>query len=216
MAKMKKTEKTKLLRIFLKLYPDPRSALNFKGTYQLVVSVILSAQCTDKKVNQVTPLLFKSYSSFRKLKTAKLNEVEKIIRPINYYKSKAKNLIGMARSVVDDFGNRLPRSREDLVLLSGVGRKTANVVLCEMDIIPTLPVDTHVFRVSRRLGLAAAKTPEKVEQELMAHFDSKDWRNLHHWMIFHGRQVCKAQRPLCSECEIAELCPSRLTEKGSG
>ena len=208
---MNPAEKRSLLSKFEKLYPDPKSELNFKGTYQLVVCVILSAQCTDKKVNQVTPGLFAKYSSFKKLSEAKVSELEKIIRPINYYKTKTKNLIGMSGLVVNQHAGKLPRTHKELIALPGIGQKTANVVLNELGVVPTLPVDTHVFRVSKRLGLASGKTPEKTEEELKQEFKEKHWRNLHHWLIFHGRRVCKAQRPLCSECGIDSLCPSKVT-----
>jgi endonuclease III len=200
-------EKRKLLKIFVKLYPHPRSELNFKTHYQLIVSVILSAQCTDKKVNQVTPVLFKKYSSFAELGKARLNTVEKIIRPINYYKTKSKNIIAMAKIVDQELKGKLPKKHEELQKLPGVGRKTANVVLVEMG-KDALPVDTHVFRVSRRLGLAKGRNPDQVEDELKQEFKSEHWRNLHHWLIFHGRRVCKAQRPLCGECRLSDICPS--------
>ena len=203
--------KRSLLDRFKKIFPDPESELNFKGTYQLVVSVILSAQCTDKKVNQVTPELFSKYSSFKKLSLAAVIEIEKIIRPINYYKTKAKNLVSMSTLVIENFGGKLPRNHKDLMSLPGIGKKTANVVLNELGVMPTIPVDTHVFRVSKRLGLASGKTPEITEQELMQEFDEKHWRNLHHWLILHGRRTCKAQSPVCSDCVVSSLCPSKLS-----
>ena len=199
----------KLLGIFGRLYPAPRSELKFEGEYQLAVSVILSAQCTDKKVNEVTRVLFKRYRDFRGLGRADLEELGALIRPINYYKTKAKNLISLAKLVIAEHEGKLPRTREELQELPGIGRKTANVIQCERGLEPALPVDTHVFRVSRRLGLADAATPEKVENQLTQQFDPRYWHDLHHWLILHGRRVCKAPRPLCSECGVAQLCPSR-------
>ena len=196
----------KILEILQQLYPNPRSELNFTNEYQLVVSVLLSAQCTDKKVNQVTPLLFNHYPGFVALRRARQTAIEKIIRPINYYKTKSKNLVALAKSVVEEFNGVLPKTFDQLTTLAGVGRKTANVVLGELGLAHTLPVDTHVFRVSKRLGLAGGATPEKVELELQAVFPSKHWRDLHHQLIFHGRRVCSAPRPKCSECRLNKFC----------
>ncbi len=198
-----------------KTYPDARSELNFANDYQLVVAVVLSAQCTDKKVNQVTPELFKAFPGFKTLATASIPQLEQIIRPINYYKTKTKNIIKLAQSVMSDFGGSLPRTHQELLSLPGVGRKTANVVLCEQGEFPALPVDTHVFRVSHRLGLSQGKGPDEVEQDLMRIFKPSTWHGLHHGLIFHGRRVCKAQRPLCSECALWDLCPSFRPEVGT-
>lgn len=206
---MNTSDKKKLLSLFAKLYPGARSELNFSNDYQLIVAVILSAQCTDKKVNEVTPKLFERCGSFEALCRVKLETLEAIIRPVNYYKTKAKNLKAMACMVVSDFSGQLPATHEELRLLPGVGQKTANVIQCEQGEIPALPVDTHVFRVAQRLGLAHGKTPEAIEEGLKGEFASKHWRNLHHYLIWHGRRVCKAQRPLCAECGVATLCPSR-------
>ena len=206
---MKEADKKRLLKAFAELYPNPKSELNFKNQYQLLVSVMLSAQSTDKKVNEITPELFSQYPDFKALSEASLTGVEKIVRPINYYKTKAKHLIAMATLVVEQHGSRVPKVHEALVALPGVGNKTANVILSETGAAPALPVDTHVFRVSKRLGIASGSTPSKVEQELKEGFIDSIWRNLHHWLIFHGRRVCKAQRPLCSECAIQNLCPSK-------
>lgn len=202
----------KLLQDFEILYPDPRSELNFSDEYQLIVSVILSAQCTDKKVNEVTPALFKKYPSFVDLARAKVSDVEDLIRPVNYYRTKAKNIIEMSKKIAGEFGGTLPLSRELLVTLPGVGRKTANVILCEQGKVPAIAVDTHVFRLAHRLHLSQGDTPEKVEQDLMELFDPVSWRNLHHWLIYHGRRVCKAQRPLCEVCPLASFCPGRIRE----
>ena len=205
---MKPTQKKKLLGIFEELYPNPKSELNFKNRYQLLVSVMLSAQCTDKKVNDTTPALFNAYPSFKALSEAELDDVLRIIRPINYYKTKAKHLIAMATLVRSQFKGRVPLSHKELQSLPGVGQKTANVILGELGIEPSFPVDTHVFRVSKRLGLATSEKREVVEEELKECFEPELWRNLHHWLIFHGRRVCKARNPLCAECPIS-FCPSR-------
>jgi endonuclease-3 len=200
--------KAELVSIFKKLYPSPASELNFKNSYQLIVCVVLSAQCTDKKVNEVVPSLFKKFPDFAHLGQAKFSEVARIIRPINYYRTKSKNLIAMAKLVCVQHQGKVPQLHKELTALPGVGNKTANVVLSELGTANTFPVDTHVFRVSKRLGLAQGKTVELVEKELKQEFASDLWRPLHHWLIFHGRRVCKASRPRCEECQLSKLCPS--------
>lgn len=197
-----------LLSILEKLYPDPHSELDFKNEYQLLIAVMLSAQCTDKKVNEVTPILFSKYPNFASLAKASLSDVEKIIRPINYCKTKSKNIIATSSQVVTEHNGHIPLTFEQLTELPGVGRKTANVVLGETGAVPSLPVDTHVFRVSRRLGLSSGKNPDAVEEDLKKQFPSSEWRNLHHRLIFHGRRVCKAQNPQCAECALSGICPS--------
>lgn len=197
-----------LLRLLRKLYPNPASELVFHGEYQLIVAVMLSAQCTDKKVNQVTPELFRRYPTFVELSQARLSDLLAILHPVNYYRTKARHLRAAARMVLSEFAGRLPLDRDELVRLAGVGQKTANVVLTELGAARTFPVDTHVFRVSKRLGLTSGKTPEKVEEDLMQIFKSQHWRNLHHWLIFHGRRVCKARKPECQSCGLSKICPA--------
>ncbi len=197
-----------LLAEFLKLYPNPRSELHFEGEFQLLVAVVLSAQCTDKKVNEVTPLLFARYPSSRELSRARVVALEEILRQVNYYRTKARNLLALAKMLEDDFGGKVPRSYDELRRLPGVGNKTANVVLSELGITATFPVDTHVFRVSQRLGLATGKTPEAIEMQLRKRFEASWWRPLHHWLIFHGRRVCRARNPLCLTCALGPTCPS--------
>ncbi len=206
---MVKKHLTEILTTLGKLYPEPKSELEFNNPYQLIVSVILSAQCTDKKVNEVTKVLFTKFSDFQSLKSGKLSDIEKIIRPINYFKTKAANLIKMAGRVVETFGGTIPLDFKDITSLAGVGRKTANVVLGELGAAYTLPVDTHVYRVSRRLGLSKGKTPEDVEMDLRKHFPPNTWRALHHQLIFHGRRICAARSPKCDECALAKLCPTK-------
>jgi len=197
-----------IIRVLSKAYPEPKSELNFSNEYELLVAVVLSAQCTDKKVNEVTPILFSKYPTPESLSKAKISSIESIIRPINYYKTKSKNLLGLGKMLYFDFNGKVPRSADQIRRLPGVGQKTANVVLGELGAAKTFPVDTHVFRVSKRLGFATAKTREKVEEELKERFDRRLWRKLHHWLILHGRRICKAQKPLCSECKLAKFCPS--------
>jgi endonuclease-3 len=174
----------------------------------LIISVMLSAQCTDVKVNQVTLELFKKYPNASRLGSAKLADVESIIRPINYFKTKAKNIIATSEILSEQYQGKVPRTHEELTALPGVGRKTANVVLGETGAVPALPVDTHVFRVARRLGLSQGKDPHAVELDLTKQFPASEWRPLHHRLIFHGRRVCKARNPACDQCTLNDLCPS--------
>jgi endonuclease III len=206
---MNKEKRAELIKIFGIIYKNPKSALNFTNEYELLISVMLSAQCTDAKVNQVTPKLFKSFDNFKALSKAKITKVESIIKPINYYKTKSKNIIDSARIICKQHNSSLPNDRQSLLSLPGVGQKTANVVLGELGIEKTLPVDTHVFRLSHRLGLSSGKTPSHVEEDLKKLFPPNEWRQLHHSLILHGRAVCKAQRPLCKECLLGTICPSK-------
>jgi endonuclease III len=205
-----------LRRLLAASYPNPQTELVFTGEYQLVICVVLSAQCTDKKVNETTPVLFTRYPSFSALAQARLRDIEHLIRPINYYRTKAKNIIGLAAQVTKEFGGKLPRTHEELLSLPGVGNKTANVVLSELGAAKTFPVDTHVFRVSKRLGLAHGGTVEQVEEELKANFKAAHWHNLHHWLILHGRRICKAPRPLCEICPLTTVCESWKKSRGKG
>lgn len=199
----------RILSTLAHLYPQPKSELTFNSPYQLVVAVVLSAQCTDKKVNQVTPTLFENYPTFSALARAELLDVESIIRPINYFRTKAKNIVALAQRVSAHFHGELPAQHHELVSLAGVGNKTANVVLSELGKANTFPVDTHVFRLARRLGFSKGTSVTAVEKELMLLFPPECWRNLHHWLIFHGRRICKARNPLCAQCTLATDCPSK-------
>ncbi len=195
-----------LMKRLAAAYPNPKSELNFSDDYQLVVAVVLSAQCTDKKVNQVTPTLFERYTTFQSLAAGSVEEIEAIIKPINYYRTKARNIRALAEQVVERWGGQLPATIDDLQTLPGVGRKTANVVASERGTEAGLAVDTHVFRVSRRLGLARGKDAREVEEELRGQFPKKRWRALHHSLILHGRAVCTARNPRCDECVLSALC----------
>jgi endonuclease-3 len=195
-----------VLRILESTYPNPRSELNYRNEFELVCAVLMSAQCTDKKVNQVTPALFDRFPGFQALAAASIAEVEGLIREVNYFRTKSKHLIEMATQVVENFGGKLPKLHEQLVTLPGVGRKTANVVLSELGVSFHLAVDTHVFRVSRRLGLTRGQTVKRVEESLTKRFPPASWRMLHHGLILHGRRVCKAGRPACAECGLKDVC----------
>jgi endonuclease-3 len=192
-----------------KAYPDAHCALDFRSPYELTVATILSAQCTDKRVNMVTPALFAKYPSPAALAAAKAEEVEEIIKSTGFFRAKAKSLIGMATAVDEKHGGEIPREMEALVKLPGVGRKTANVVLGNaFDINAGVVVDTHVTRVSQRLGLTKQTDPVKIEQDLIKLFPREGWTMLSHLFIEHGRQVCDARKPKCEVCPLSDLCPS--------
>jgi len=190
------------------LYPGAECELAHSNPYELLAATILSAQCTDARVNMVTPALFARYPTPQDLAAANPSELEEIVRSTGFYQSKAKNLIGMARGVVDRFGGDVPREMEDLVTLPGVGRKTANVVRSVVFDLPGLAVDTHVGRLSRRLGLTVEEDPVKVERVLNSQLPPEEWGKFSLRLILHGRRVCDARKPRCEECELADICPS--------
>jgi endonuclease-3 len=190
-------------------YPEAKTALAHADPFQLTVATILSAQCTDERVNQVTPELFQRYPDPESLASAEQEDVEEIIRSTGFYRNKARNLVGMARTLVEEHGGEVPRSLDELTRLPGIGRKTANVILGNaFGVDEGVVVDTHVKRLSRRLGFSGEKTPEKIEGDLMDLFPRERWTPLSHLLIFHGRNVCKARKPRCRECLVAALCPS--------
>ena len=193
------------------LYPDAHCELDFKTPFQLLVATILSAQCTDKRVNMVTPVLYTRYQTVESLAHAKQEDVEEIIKSTGFFRNKAKSIIAMAGALVDRFGGEVPSTLEALVTLPGVGRKTANVILGNaFDVNEGVVVDTHVGRLAVRLGLTSQTDPVKVEQELMALFPRERWTMLAHLLIFHGRRVCDAKKPRCGDCTLAPVCPSAL------
>jgi endonuclease-3 len=187
-------------------YPDAKCALDHQDPFQLVVATILSAQCTDARVNLTTPALFKRYPDAAALAQARLPELEGLIRSTGFYHNKAKNLLGLGQALTARHGGQVPGDGEALAALPGVGQKTANVVLANAFGVPALAVDTHIFRVARRLGLSQAKTPEKVEEDLCRLFPREDWIELHHQLIFHGRRTCDARKPDCAACPMLDLC----------
>lgn len=195
-----------------KTYPEARCALDHRNPYELLAATILSAQCTDKRVNMVTPGLFAAYPTPAALADADQAEVERIIQSTGFFRSKAKSLIGMARGLVERHGGVVPCDMDALVKLPGVGRKTANVVLGNaFDVNEGIVVDTHVGRLSRRLGLTRQEDPVKVEQDLIPQFPRERWTMLAHYLIEHGRAVCDARKPRCGECPLHDLCPSAST-----
>ena len=195
--------------------PHAETELHYEDPYQLLVAVILSAQCTDKRVNTVTPALFKKYPNARKLSEADVSEVFGYIRSISYPNNKAKHLVGMASMLMNDFGGKVPSDIRDLVKLPGVGRKTANVIASVIYNQPAMAVDTHVFRVSARLGLTVnAKTPLQAEEQLVKYIPEAYVPLAHHWLILHGRYVCLARNPKCPECRISYFCKAFEKSKG--
>ena len=190
-------------------YPDAHCELDHSNAFELLCATILSAQCTDVRVNMVTPALFRRYPTAEALSLAKLDDVEEIVRTTGFYRSKAKNLVSMANRLVDLHGGEVPRTIAELVPLAGVGRKTANVILGNaFDINEGIVVDTHVQRLSRRLGLTREPDPIGIEQALMPLFPQQDWALLSHLLIWHGRRTCYARKPECGRCVIADVCPS--------
>ena len=192
---------------FERTMPVAESELKFMNPYQLVVAVVLSAQCTDKRVNMTTPAFFERFPDAKSLSEATQDEVYQLIKSISYPNNKAKNLIGMAKALMSEFNGIVPDNIDDLQKLPGVGRKTANVVVAVAFDKPAMPVDTHVFRVAARIGLSKnAKTPFETEQQLVAHIPQNILSKAHHWLILHGRYVCLARKPKCEECGIKNIC----------
>jgi endonuclease-3 len=196
----------KLMGLLEKAYPSAKCALAHLDPFQLIVATILSAQCTDKRVNSTTPTLFARFPDAAALAEADVAELEAIIRPVGFFRTKARNLIGMASALTQRYDGEVPSDPAALGSLPGVGRKTANVVLANGFGIPALAVDTHIFRVARRLGLSEANTPEKVEADLCGLFPKDSWIALHHQLIWHGRLICSARNPRCSECGLIKIC----------
>ena len=206
---MRKAERQQeILRILDETYHGMNTALNYKSPFELLVAVILSAQCTDERVNKITARLFPKYNTPQKMVKLSLQEMEEAIKECGLYHAKAKNLLGTCHRLLEEYNGQVPATREDLMTLPGAGRKTANVMLSVAFHQPALAVDTHVFRVSKRLGLAKGEDPLLVEQELLKVVPKEKWSEAHHWLIWHGRKICKARKPLCQECPVRELCPS--------
>lgn len=192
-----------------KEYPDAKCALDHRNPYELIVATILSAQCTDKRVNMVTPTLFEKYPDAESLSAAKPETLEELIKSTGFFRNKTKSLLGMSSAVVEQHGGRVPKAMESLVKLPGVGRKTANVVLGNaFGIDEGVVVDTHVSRLSNRLALSRESDPVKIEQDLMRLYPRDRWTMLSHLLISHGREICDARRPKCEQCVVNHLCPS--------
>lgn len=206
----------RVLEYFSEVMPAPETELEYDNPFQLLVAVILSAQCTDKRVNLITPHLFNRFPDAASMAVASENEILKLISSCSYPNSKARHLSGMARMLTTDFKGEVPQERDDLQKLPGVGRKTANVIASVVFRKPYMPVDTHVFRVSARLGLVGnAKTPLETETRLVKHIPEAMIADAHHWLILHGRYTCLARNPKCQQCGLTEICNFFLKKKES-
>jgi len=203
----KQARARKILDLLDRAYPDAKIALEFRTPFELLVATILSAQCTDERVNMVTPALFRKYPTARELARARPPSLEKEIRSTGFFRAKTRSLLGMARALVEHHGGEVPRAREELVELPGVGLKTANVIIGNAFGGQALTVDTHVFRVSQRLGLARADDPDEVHDQLVAILPPDALTHASHLMITHGRRTCVARKPLCPACPVRALCP---------
>ena len=200
------TDNEKALNILENVYKDAGTALKFNSVFELLVSVILSAQCTDVRVNKVTSELFKKYNTPKAIADMDIAELEDYIKSCGLYKNKAKNIKAMANALLEIFEGNVPSTREELMSLPGVGRKTANVMLSVGFGKPAFAVDTHVFRVANRIGLADGKTPDDVEKQVTSIVPEEKWGNAHHWLIHHGRRICHAQNPDCENCPVRICC----------
>lgn len=199
----------KIIRILRREYPRSRTALQFQYPLQILVATILAAQCTDERVNRITPDLFRKYPTAAALAAADRTELEAEIRPTGFFRNKAKSIIGAARKIVEDFDGQVPANMADLVTLPGVARKTANIVLSSgYGIAEGIAVDTHVKRLSGRLGLSRQHDPEKIEKDLLKLVPKKDWLDFNYMLVNHGRKTCQARKPRCPECVVRRLCPS--------
>jgi endonuclease-3 len=197
-----------MYRLLSKSYPNVNCELDFNNPFQLLVATVLSAQCTDKRVNQTTPALFKKYKSIKKMASADQKDIERLIKSTGFFRAKAKNIKGLSQKIMVDFGGEVPDKLEHLITLPGVGRKTANVVLGHAFDMPGITVDTHFGRLSRRFGWTKENDPVKVEFEVAELIPEKEWTNLSQRMIWHGRRVCHSRKPACGACSLSKLCPS--------
>ncbi len=204
----KKVRAAKMYRVLTKSYPNVKCELDFDNPFQLLVATVLSAQCTDKRVNQTTPALFKKYRSIKKIASADIDDIEKLVKSTGFFRAKAKNIKSLSEKIMNDFDGQVPERLEDLITLPGVGRKTANVVLGHAFNTPGITVDTHFGRLSRRFGWSKSNDPVKVEFEVGDLIPQKEWTNLSQRLIWHGRRVCHSRKPACGACSLSKLCPS--------
>lgn len=204
---IKKERNALILTALEKEYDGIGTALNYNSPFELLVAVIMSAQCTDERVNKITARIFPKYNTPEKMGKLSQEKLEQLIHDCGLFRAKAKNLLGTAHKLIREFSGEVPDNIEDLMTLPGVGKKTANVIVSVIFGKPAIAVDTHVFRVSRRLGLAKETDPLRVEQELMKLIPKNKWGDAHHWLIWHGRKICKARKPMCKECVCIDYCP---------
>ena len=212
MIKTSKQNIAEIKKILLKKYQNAKTELNYKNEYELLISIILSAQCTDKRVNIITPALFDKYPSTKELAKANLEDVKEIIKSCSFFNNKAKNIIEMAKMVEENYNGKIPHEHKELIKLAGVGNKTANVFLIELDNENRMAVDTHVFRTSHRLGLSDAKTVEETEKDLVMAFKT-DLAILHQALVLFGRYICTAKNPKCDECFLTKYCQTKESFK---
>jgi endonuclease-3 len=204
----KKVRAKAIYRQLTKSYPNVRCELEYNSAFQLLVATVLSAQCTDKRVNQTTPALFKKYPNPKKMAKADVKDIQRLVKSTGFYRAKAKNIKALSNKIMEEFDGNVPSNLDDLITLPGVGRKTANVVLGHAFGIPGITVDTHFGRLSRRFGWSKQNDPVKVEFEVGKLIAEKEWTNLSQRMIWHGRRVCHSRKPACGACPLAKLCPS--------
>jgi endonuclease-3 len=204
----KKVRAKAIYRQLTKSYPNVRCELDYNSAFQLLAATVLSAQCTDKRVNATTPALFKKYPNPKKMAKADLKDIQRLVKSTGFFRAKAKNIKGLSNKIMEDFDGEVPSNLDDLITLPGVGRKTANVVLGHAFGIPGITVDTHFGRLSRRFGWSKQNNPVKVEFEVGELIPEKEWTNLSQRMIWHGRRVCHSRKPACGACPLAKLCPS--------
>lgn len=204
---LRKARARRIVRLLGRQYPDAHCALHFANPLQLLIATILSAQCTDKRVNLVTPALFARYPDAKSFAEADPKELQKLIQPTGFFRNKARNIIRCCTQIVERYGGEVPGRMKDLVTLTGIGRKTANVILGNAFSRAGITVDTHVGRLSRRMGLTEEQNPVKIERDLMQLISRRQWTMFSHRMIFHGRRVCKSRKPRCETCPLAKVCP---------
>lgn len=203
---MKKDSK-QIVKLLRERYPDATCSLDFTTPFEMVVAVMLSAQCTDERVNKTTPNIFAKYNKPEQFAKMDITELEELIHPCGFYKNKAKNLKACAQMICEKFGGEVPQSMEELVTLPGVGRKSANVIMLEAFGNPQgIAVDTHCKRIANKMGLSKEKEPEKIEQDLIKFFDKEDYKDVNHLLVWHGRNICDARKPKCEECPVKEMC----------
>ena len=211
---MKKDAK-KIVEALKRRYPEATCSLDFKTPFEMVVAVMLSAQCTDERVNKTTPDIFKKYSTPEDFANIDIELLEKLIHPCGFYKNKAKNIKACAKEIVKRFGGKVPQTMEELISLPGVGRKSANVIMLEaFGKAEGIAVDTHCKRIANKMGLSKENEPEKIEQDLLKIFDKEDYKDINHLLVWHGRNTCIARNPKCKECPVKEMCDEYINKKG--
>lgn len=204
---MEKKEAIEIIKKLKKYYPDATCSLDFKTSFEMVISVMLSAQCTDERVNKTTPSLFEKYSTPQSICDIDIKELERIIHPCGFYKNKAKNIKAMAKEILEKYNGKVPETMEELMTLPGIGRKSANVVMLEAFNNPQgIAIDTHAKRIANRVGLSKNTDPEKVEQDILKLIPKEYYKDVNHLLVWHGRKICYAKKPKCGECPIKEYC----------